>query len=101
MYPQVQSHIPCSLENPFHISSPISSFADKAMGLQKAYLRRIAFFVFEMWLATVFALLILFALASIGRSSRMLEKSYYTETEVASRGDSVTSQDPAEVKSVC
>jgi len=67
---------------------------------QKGYLRRIAFFVFEMWLATVFALLILFALASIGRSLGMLEKSYYTGIGVASPGDSIISQDSSEVKFV-
>ncbi|CAD6228473.1 unnamed protein product [Miscanthus lutarioriparius] len=67
---------------------------------QKGYLRRIAFFVFEMWLATVCALVILFALASIGRSLDMLEKSYYTEIGVASPGDSIESQDSAEVKFV-
>jgi hypothetical protein len=68
---------------------------------QKGYLRRIAFFVFEMWLATVFTLLILFALASIGRSLGMLEKSYYTGIGVASPGDtSIISQDSAEVKFV-
>jgi hypothetical protein len=54
-----------------------------------------------MWFATVFALLLLFALASIGRSLDMLEKSYYTEIGVASLGDSIISQDSAEVKFVC
>lgn len=67
---------------------------------KKGYLRRIVFFVFEMWLATVFALLILFALTSIRRSSDVLEKSYYTEIGVASLGDSIISQDSAEVKFV-
>ena len=93
-----------SVSYPSFTSKLISPFplplSDKAMEPQKGYLRRIAFFVFEMWLATVFALLILFALASIGRSLGMLEKSYYTGIGVASPGDSIISQDSSEVKFV-
>ena len=94
-----------SVSYPSFTSKLISPFplplSDKAMEPQKGYLRRIAFFVFEMWFATVFALLILFALASIGRSLDMLEKSYFTEIGAASPGDSIISQGSAEVKFVC
>ncbi|XP_062206280.1 uncharacterized protein At4g15970-like [Phragmites australis] len=65
------------------------------MEFQKGPLRRIVFIAIEMWLAAALALLILFVLANIGRSSDMLAKSNYTTIGVAPPED-ITSQDSGE-----
>ncbi|TVT97267.1 hypothetical protein EJB05_57491, partial [Eragrostis curvula] len=63
------------------------------MDFQKDTLRRVLFFLFEMSLAAALTVLVVFALANIGRSSDMLTKGNYTKIGVQSPED-IVPKDP-------